>query len=106
MYVRQIFFSGHCEIKFSLREIIAPDELQENILNFADPNVGSKYVWNKTLQGEYVTKLSEPETVESFENVFIDINNGTSNNQIDKCVNNFVSVLDGVCKPLFERKVL
>ena len=106
MYVRQIFFSDHCEVKFSLSEIIAPDELQGNILNFEDLNVGSKYIWNKTLQDEYVTKLSAPETVESFEYVFKDINDGTSNNQMDECVNNFVLVLDGVCKPLLERKVL
>ena len=85
-------FSDLCEIKFSLSEIIAPDELQENILKFEDPNVGNKYIWNKTLQDEYVTKLAAPETVESFENVFIDINDGTSNNEIDECVNNFVSV--------------
>ena len=62
-------FSDHCEIKFSLSEIVASDELQENILKFEDPNVGNKYIWNKTLQDEYVTKLSAPETVESFENV-------------------------------------
>ena len=99
-------FSDHGEVKFSLSEIIAPDELQGNILNFEDPNVGSKYIWNKTLQDEYVTKLSAPETAESFEYVFKDINDGTSNNQIDECVNNFVSMLDGVCKSLFERKVL
>ena len=41
-------FSDHCEIKFSLSEIVASDELQENILKFEDPNVGNKYIWNKT----------------------------------------------------------
>ena len=30
---------------------------------------------------------------------------GSNITQVDSCINEFVAVMDGVCKPLFEKKI-
>ena len=65
----------------------------------------SKYQWNKTNCDNFKTNLSSEEIGRKFSQIFETLNNVDCTESINSCEENFVSVIDDVCKPLFEKKV-
>ena len=65
--------------------------------------VDSKYKWNKNKSDQYRNKITSDEIGSRFAEVFNDFNNNDDTASIDTCLDNFVSIIDDACKPLFEK---
>ena len=80
------------------------EKSQINDEDFESSTIDSKYKWDKTLLNECVMKLSSSETVNVLNNVLNSADLGSNITQVDSCIDEFVAVIDDVCKPLFEKK--
>ena len=98
-------FSDHCVVSFSLLCNRPLEKSQIHDEDFESSTVDSKYEWDKTLLNESVMKLSSSETVNALNTALNSADMGSNIIQADSCINEFVAVIDGVCKPLFEKKV-
>ena len=94
--------SDHCAVNFSLHFRSTADRASFD----ADGDyetVESKYIWDQTVSDKYRATLNSLETVQKFDSIVNGITNDSSDLELDCCIQNFVSALDSVCKPLFEK---
>ena len=95
----------HCVVNFSLLCNTPLEISQINDENFESSITDSKYKWDKTLLNEYVMKLSSSETVNALNTALNSADTGRNITREDSHLDEFVAVIDGVCKPLFEKKI-
>ena len=67
--------------------------------------VKNSYKWKKCHCSTYTEKLSSDRVRSKFDDVFDTLNNASSLQDVDTSLNSFVSIIDDVCKPLFEHPV-
>ena len=94
--------SDHCAVNFSLHFRSTADTASFD----ADDDyetIESKYVWDQTVSDKYRATLNSLDTVQKFDSIVNGITNDSSDSELDCCIQNFVSALDSVCKPLFEK---
>ena len=65
--------------------------------------VKSSYKWKKCHCNAYIDKLSSEEVCSKFTDVFDNLTDAASLQDIDMSLHSFVSIIDGVCGPLFEK---
>ena len=94
--------SDHCVIEFSLNLCNETTLKRDGRKNSA--KLDNRYQWNKTKCDEFKTNLSSEEIGRKFSQICETLSNDDCTESIDTCVENFVSVIDSVCKPLFEKK--
>ena len=96
--------SDHCLIEFSLKlrrsDLIKRDETmnQKN-------KVKGSYKWKSCNCSAYTEKLSSDHIRSKFNEVFDGLDNDSTLQDVDTTVQSFVSIIDDVCKPLFEKPV-
>ena len=97
--------SDHCIIEFSLEFKFKIHVFEQANMEQQVPSkrVDSKYKWNKSKSDQYRNKIASDEVGSRFAEVFNDLNNNDDTASIDTCLDNFVSIIDDVCKPLFEK---
>ena len=97
--------SDHCLVEFSLsfsRPVLNNVDLDLQNTNLYD-RVEHKYVWDKNKLLNYQERLSAEDTVHELNNFKENVISSSCNSDIDKCVNELASVIDGVVSPLFKR---
>ena len=91
--------SDHCLITFSLEfgnEEIT-DSLSENY-DYVDGN----FVWKAEFKDEYVSRLNDEVTIEQLNSLNANISS-CDENGINTCLEEFVSIFDTVCAPIFKK---
>ena len=97
--------SHHCTLFFSLIYNVSRSGANCNATEGNSPKIKSKYVWDKTLQADYIRNLSSEDTINTLNTITNKFCQEGNISDFDKNISNFVIALDGVCKPLFERKM-
>ena len=95
-------YTDHCVIEFSVNVYKATILTQVNSDNSV--KLDSKYQWDKTKCDDFKTNVASADIDSKFSQIFDTLSNDDCTDNIDKCVENFVAVIDNVCKPLFEKK--
>ena len=97
--------SEHCTLLFSLTCNFLRSGEKSNTSGDRSSKINSKYVWDRALQNEYMSNLSSEEILNKLNKVTDKMASECNSSDIDETLTHFVCALDGVCKPLFERKV-
>ena len=94
--------SDHCVIEFSLKmkcnDLPKAYRQSESITK-----VKSSYKWKNCHCNAYIDKLPSDEVCSKFTDVFENLTDASSLQDIDMSLHSFVSIIDDVCGPLFEK---
>ena len=53
----------------------------------------------------YESSISSINVNEQLDSIFSNVDSGSSDEEVENCINSFVGILDSVCTPLFEKPV-
>ena len=95
--------SDHCLIEFLLN--LRRRDSTNRVVPINQKRVKNSYKWKKCHCSTYTEKLSSDRVRLKFDDVFDTLNNASSLQDVDTSLNSFVSIIDDVCKPLFEHPV-
>lgn len=96
--------SDHCLLSFSLKCEINTFT-QEEADNSNLIKLSRKYVWRPEHCEQYIGALNSHETISSLNELTNNLSNSSSQRDIDENVSRFNTLLDSVCKPLFNKKL-
>ena len=97
--------SDHCVLSFSIIFDVLNSGASNDSTDVNETKIDRKYVCDKTLQTDYIKNLSSDETINNLNNITDKFCVECNISDIDENISNFVSALDNVCNPLFERKM-
>ena len=94
--------TDHCVIEFSMNILCSQYTDGFDTQPVCD-KVENKYKWNDASRSDYKNKIASEEVRNKLSKIFENLDGSCSLSSIDLCLDSFVSVIDGVCKPLFEK---
>ena len=94
--------TDHCVIEFSMNILCSQYTDGFDTQPVCD-KVENKYKWNDASRSDYKNKIASEEIRNKLSNIFENLDGSCSLSSIDLCLDSFVSVIDDVCKPLFEK---
>lgn len=95
--------SDHCCIDFSLLcKDISETAFSREKETFQ--SVNKKYIWNEARAGEYIFNLEKEEN--GLKHLSSVLSGVSTPKQIDDNIKNFTNLMEGVCDPLFSKKII
>ena len=92
--------SDHCVVKFT----ITTTSVRPNTENqgHSSENIDFVYKWKTEKYEQFQNRINDEETIHKLNTLINELDNIDTNNDIDASLNNFQSVMDDVCSPLFK----